>query len=102
MVALGILNQVEGYTFVYSGNLQLGDKNYIVVAFETNPRSGTKKFEIKIVESKSEMDIVIKTFLQKPEDVKPKKSFDWSSGNVTDAPLPPVKPKPNKTLDMFQ
>jgi hypothetical protein len=101
MIALGILNQVEGYTFAYSGNLQLGDKNYIVVAFETNPRGGNKKFEIKIVESKSEMDIVIKTFLQKPEDVKPKpKSFDWSSG--TEVPLHPIKPKPNKTLDMFQ
>ena len=73
MLPLGILNQVEGYTFTYSGNLQLGDQDYRVVAFETKKRAGGTKLEIKQVESKEEMDVVIKSFLLKAEELKPQK-----------------------------
>lgn len=97
MINLGTLNSVEGFTFAYSGTLQLGDKNFIVVGFETNTRGGKRHFDIKIVESKSEMDIVIATFQQKLEEPKPKKTFDWKSGEVNTTP---IKPKP-KTLELF-
>jgi hypothetical protein len=93
MIPLGILNQVDGYTFVYSGNLQLGDKNYIVVAFETKLRTGGSKFEIKQVESKGEMEVVIKSF-QVKEEPKPKKVV-WDDTKIE------VPKKPNKSLSLF-
>jgi hypothetical protein len=94
MINLGTLNQVEGYTFAYSGTLELGDRKFIVVAFETSPRSGRKYFEIKLVESKSEMDIVISTFTQK-EEIKPKKTV-WN-----DMKIEVPKSKQNKSLSLF-
>jgi hypothetical protein len=97
MINIGTLNSVEGFTFAYSGTLQLGDKNFIVVGFETNTRGGKRHFDIKIVENQSEMDIVIATFQQKLDEPKPKKVFDWSKGEDT---LTLSKPKP-KTLELF-
>jgi len=94
LIPLGSLNQVDGYTFVYSGNLQLGDINYIVVAFETKLRGGGSKFEIKQVESKGEIEVVINSFLLKPEEPKPKKVV-WSDEKVE------VPKKQNKSLSLF-
>jgi hypothetical protein len=101
LINLGTLNQVEGFTFAYSGTLELGDRKFIVVAFETSPRSGKSHFDIKLVESKEELDLVVKTFQQKLDEPKPKKTFDWSTGKE-ESHLTPTKPKTNKTLDMFQ
>jgi hypothetical protein len=100
MIQLGTLNEVEGYTFAYSGNLTLGDKQYIVVAFETRIRNEKGKFEIKIVDSKEELDVVIKSMNVKKDEPKPKTVFDWASGEVNTTP-PVQKPKPNKTLSLF-
>jgi hypothetical protein len=99
MIPLGILNQVDGYTFMYSGQLHLGDKQYIVVAFETKHRNDSNSFEIKVVEHPGELQAVLKSFEVKVEESKPKKVV-WDDTRIP-VPAGEVPKKPNKSLSLF-
>jgi len=93
MLNLGTLIKVEGYTFAYSGMLQLGDKKFLVVAFETKLKDGNK-FEIKIVDSQQEIDVVVHTMTNKTEELKPKKVI-WDDLDKIDRPKKLTNPTPS-------
>ncbi len=98
MTSLGKLTKIEGYTFAYSGMLNIENKRILVVAFETNPRTRGKSFEIKAVESDTEIAIVLKTMETKKEEPKPvPKASVWDSFNVPEV----FKKKPSKTMSLF-
>jgi hypothetical protein len=90
MINLGTLYEVAGHTFLYSGNLTLGDKKFFVCAFETNKKDGKRSFYLRAADGDSEIQTVIDSLVTS-RDNNIKKKVAEKHIQVDDSHLTPSK-----------
>ena len=76
MINLGVLQEVPNKTFLYTGQISLGEGyKYWIVGFETEKKDGHRSFLLKAAENEAEVQVILDSLSNtRQESVKKKVS----------------------------